>query len=230
MIDIPRGVTAIVGGGGKSTLQLVLGRGVPADGGVILATTTHFYPPACRLLTDPTADDIADALMENPVIAVGSYSENGKLGPCAVSVRDMARLARYVIIEADGARGRPLKAPAAHEPVIPRETSLVLAVAGMDGVGRPIYEAAHRPELYAAIVGKPVSAAVTPADAAAVLMSAVGQRKNVTCAFAAVLNKADTPSRLEAARQAAVLIDGDVYITALAEGRFIEHWRKGICL
>lgn len=40
-----------------------------------------------------------------------------------------------VLVEADGAAGHPLKAPAEHEPVLPGSTSLVLAVAGIDAVG-----------------------------------------------------------------------------------------------
>ena len=46
-------------------------------------------------------------------------------------------VAGVVIAEADGARLRPLKAPAEHEPVIPPAADAVVAVAGLDSVGAP---------------------------------------------------------------------------------------------
>lgn len=45
-----------------------------------------------------------------------------------------------LIIEADGAKGRPVKAPRDGEPVIPKETTLVVALLGMDGVGKELNE------------------------------------------------------------------------------------------
>ena len=42
---------------------------------------------------------------------------------------------------------RPVKAPAAHEPVIPLEATLVVPVVGLDALEGPIDEVAHRPEL-----------------------------------------------------------------------------------
>jgi len=51
-----------------------------------------------------------------------------------------------VLVEADGAAGRPLKAWAAWEPVIPGQTCLLVVMAGASGLGRPLTPAwVHRP-------------------------------------------------------------------------------------
>ena len=63
------------------------------------------------------------------------------------------RLATHVLCEADGAKGLPLKAHASYEPVVPRETNRLIYVAGADGLGQTIAQAAHRPQLYAALLG-----------------------------------------------------------------------------
>ena len=58
-----------------------------------------------------------------------------------------------MLVEADGARGKSFKTPAAHEPVIPGATTLVVIVMGIGAIGRPIAEKCHRPELVAELAG-----------------------------------------------------------------------------
>jgi molybdenum cofactor cytidylyltransferase len=56
----------------------------------------------------------------------------------------------YLLLEGDGAAGALLKAPAAYEPVIPPQTTLVVTVAGLTVVGRPLAAPlVHRPPLLA---------------------------------------------------------------------------------
>ena len=69
-------------------------------------------------------------------MCVGKSDGGEKLTAPYVSIGDLESLADYVLVEADGAKRFPLKAPAAHEPVIPDETRLVIAVAGLSGVGK----------------------------------------------------------------------------------------------
>ena len=66
-------------------------------------------------LVSPAQAEIAAALEKSPCICVGAWSENGKFGPPELPVGTLARLADYVIVEADGAKRLPLKAHAAHE-------------------------------------------------------------------------------------------------------------------
>lgn len=45
-----------------------------------------------------------------------------------------------VLLEADGAKRMPCKVPAAHEPVLLPESDIVLTVAGLSALGRPLRE------------------------------------------------------------------------------------------
>jgi len=65
------------------------------------------------------------------------------------------------LIEADGARHLPLKAPAAWEPVIPEQVDLVIVVVGMSAIGKPLTgEYVFRPELFSNLTGLPIGAPI----------------------------------------------------------------------
>ncbi len=54
-----------------------------------------------------------------------------------------------ILIEADGARMLPLKAPAEHEPVIPKWVDAVIVLAGMSVLGKPLSsDTVFRPEVF----------------------------------------------------------------------------------
>lgn len=206
-LQLPRGVTSIVGGGGKTTLMLRLARELGALGArVIVTTMTHIFPPdGMTTLTNATLPDAQNALEREQVICLGNPFKDGKLSAPDLSIEQMQQIADYVLVEADGAKRLPLKAPAAHEPVIPPETKLIVAVAGLDGLGKPIRETAFRPELYAALCGKTIEEAVTVQDIATVLTHPNGQHKRVAdgMRFAVVLNKADDTAKKAAALEIA---------------------------
>ena len=100
---------------------------------------------------------------------VGTPCGDGKFGPPEQSWAELCALADYVLVEADGSRGLPLKAHLSHEPVLPQEAGQVIAVLGLTGLGRPIAEAAHRPERYAGLAGCTPEDIATPERAARVL-------------------------------------------------------------
>lgn len=197
--DVPKGITALVGGGGKTTLMLRLARELAKTGArVIVTTTTHIFPPEGIPQGNPTdAKEAAQTLLLEPLICFGKPVADGKLSAPELSMATLSQLADYILVEADGAKRLPLKAPAAHEPVIPPEARLVVAVAGLDGAGKPIREIAFRPALYAALCEKSEQEAVTEQDIARVLAHPNGQRKNVPLGarFAVLLNKADDAER-----------------------------------
>ncbi len=225
---IPRGVTAFVGGGGKTTAIARLALELSGSGRVLVATTTRIFPPGYFTLIDPDVSTLSRAFERHSVVAAGSI-QGEKLGP-PEGLSELAARCDYALIEADGARGLPLKAPAAHEPVIPEDTRLVVAVMGVDGVGRPI-SATHRPEIYARLTGKPPDAIVTPEDAALVLCHPEGQRKSVRCAWRVLINKADDAEALEKARESARRIPGTAVIASLrSDPIFLEKWRDGACV
>ena len=99
-----------------------------------------------------------------------------------------------LLVEADGARGLLLKAPADYEPVIPRCASAVCVVAGLDALGRPLDEqVAHRIERITALTGAQAGAAITPQMMVALLSHPEGGLKGIPAGAhtIAVLNQRD---------------------------------------
>ena len=107
-------------------------------------------------------------------------------------------------------RDRPIKAPATHEPVIPPASALVVAVAGLSALGRPLDEVCHRPELAAALLGCSPSKTVSAEDCLRLLLSPEGGAKGLPrgASFSLLLNQADAADisfrELEQAAAAAI--------------------------
>ena len=97
------------------------------------------------------------------------------------AVDDVVRSGEFdlVVVEADGARGKVVKAPADHEPVIPSSTTLLIVVIGADALDRVIEDVAHRPMLVAAVCGCGPYERLTVARAARLVTSSSGSRKGI---------------------------------------------------
>lgn len=173
VLDIRPGVTAVIGGGGKTTLLRTLGEELAAENRVLLCASTKIFPFAgLENLPDPTEEELAAALGPHRLICAGTaVPGTGKLTAPGIPMARLAELADFVLVEADGSAQRPLKAHAPHEPVIPEEANQTICVVGASGFGKPIAEAAHRPALYAKLAGVPESAPATAETEAAVLLA-----------------------------------------------------------
>ena len=145
-------LVAFVGGGGKTSLLFVLAAALP--GRVVITTTTRIFAAQMRLA--PAVVYAADLsrlgeLLDSHgrCLVVGHVDGEKARGVDAdLPARLLARPdVDAVLVEADGSRMRPVKAPADHEPVIPPETTLVVPVAGLDALEGPIEAVAHRAEL-----------------------------------------------------------------------------------
>lgn len=219
-LSIAPGLCAIVGSGGKTALMLRLAHELAEKGSVIVATSTHIYPPEGIPLITGSEAAIAQAFTQHRILCVGSFTQNGKLTAPELPFPQLATLADYVLVEADGARRLPLKAHAAHEPVIP-DGARVIAVVGATGFGKPVAQAAHRPELYAKALGIGMDENVTPEGAAHVL------KGDLPC-DTVVVNQVDTNEMLAmAARFAQSLGSGTVIAAALREEAAVQAIWKG---
>ena len=125
----------------------------------------------------------------------------------------LARIYDYVLVEADGSAGRPMKAHAAHEPVIPPAARRRLLVVGASGFGLPIETAAHRPERYAALAGAALTDPVTPQTQAAVMLA-----ENLHDSV--YLNQAETPTAWAAAEELSRRLECPVAAGSLHQGVF----------
>lgn len=214
-LHIRPGLTAIIGGGGKTTLLRVLANALSARGSVIVATSTKMMTPEwCPSLIDPSFGEVQEALSGSPVVCVGSIQEEtGKMTQSSLAFSDLVSLADYVLVEADGAKMLPLKAHAEYEPVIPDCASLVVCVAGIDGVGLPVSETCHRPEHYAKLAGISQECQVTPEAVAAVL--------NAEALHDVLfINKVEAPAQWRMVERIAFLCNTPVIAGSLKNGEF----------
>lgn len=174
LLDVgPRQLTAFVGAGGKSTLLLGLGGELAAASyRVVLTTTTRFGNEELGGAVCRSPADVQAALATTSPVFLVSETDGGKAAGFAPEVIDhlyATTSVDYVLVEADGARRRPLKAPAAHEPVIPSTAGVVVVVAGLDALGQTVGDAAHRPERVALLTGCSEGDRITPAVVAGVV-------------------------------------------------------------
>ena len=199
LLNIQRGLTAITGSGGKTTLLYALARELSAEARVIVCTTTHIYPPdGLPILWSPDRDALQDAFRKGNTLCVSS-------GMVLTSCAD------FVLTEADGSHGLPAKAHAPHEPVIPPEAGQTICVFGLSALGRPILETVHRPQLCAQKLGVSESALLTP-ELAAQLLRLEGGFTRV------LLNQADTPERAQLGENMAAMLGCPVCIGSLQRG------------
>ncbi len=213
-----RGVTAIIGSGGKTTLMYTLAKELRHKGTVVLCTSTHILIPKQYEVVTGGIKEIGDALDEYGAVCAGTISEDPrKLTAPAVSFEELEALADYVLVEADGAKGLPLKAHTSHEPVIPGNSRQVILVAGADGLGRRIKEVCHRPGIWAELARTDPDGIVTPEGEAKVIMSE-GLGNMV------YINKADTLSEIAPAKRLAELISYPTVIGSLRQEEY-EIWR-----
>lgn len=189
-------VLAVVGGGGKTSLIYRLREELCALGKkVIISTTTHMaYDPALPLVKSPEIENVPKMLETYGYTAVADIEETtGKM--CAIKEEELKKLVPLcdaMLIEADGAKHKPLKVPAKWEPVIPAFADVVVSVIGLDCLGKPICETAHRAEYTSSFLEKNLEAPVTAEDIEKIATSIHGLYKNVEQkVYRVYLNKAD---------------------------------------
>ena len=166
LLGVTRGVTAVIGSGGKTSLLYRLAEELRTCGTVLLATTTHIIRPPQYPFAE-TATQLRAALAAEGAACAGSYTPEGKLTAPAFDGWEQA--ADFVLVEADGSKRLPAKAHETWEPVLPPQRRRTICVLGASAFGQPIRQAAHRPALFAQLAGVPWSAAITPEMAARVI-------------------------------------------------------------
>ena len=217
-LGIRRGqLVALVGGGGKTGAMLAVSRELADRGWRVLASTTTRVGqsvatsmPVFTMAGERPPEELARAMSESGrVFLTAGRGADGKLlgvDPWVLTaIRDRG-LADVVLVEADGARQMPLKAPGEHEPLLPPRVDLVSPMAGLDALGLPIVPGrVHRPELLRQLTDSDV---VTPEVIADVLTSDAGGMKGVpeSSEVCPILNKLDTAARETALEVASAVL------------------------
>ena len=210
-LGVRRGdVVCFVGGGGKTSTMFRLARELAAQGASVLcSTTTKMAAEDARhaQIHVRSGQDVPRAFSRSRQVFLTGKTVDGKLlGIRGENLCALRSSASHVLVEADGSRGLPFKAPGTHEPVIPACTTLVVPVVGVDAVGLPVAEGfVHRPQCIQALHPGPV---VTPETVAAVLSHALGGRKHEPAAARVVplINKVDSDERRRIANRIAELL------------------------
>jgi probable selenium-dependent hydroxylase accessory protein YqeC len=235
-LSLDRGdVVSLVGAGGKTTLVYRLAFEARRAGLSVLVTTTTHMGTLPETTTGPvffdSEGDPREALrLEGRATVLGQRIRSDKIeGLSPARVDELASLADLVLVEADGARGRSLKVPASHEPVVPSSTTLLLVIAALDVLGEPLGpEKVHRVELVSAATQR---GAGTPIDETVVIEAlrypgGYPSRCPKGVRTGVFLNKVEEAGRWEAAeRVAAGLIPPYLFVVAgsarSGEGRLL---------
>jgi probable selenium-dependent hydroxylase accessory protein YqeC len=230
------GVISLVGAGGKTALMFRLARELSRQGAAVLSTTTtKIYTPNRKQSSIVMIAESARALAiearkilkRNPHISAGRRLipfQNKLKGfpPETIDAIWQSGVFRWIVVEADGAAGKPVKAPAEHEPVIAPSTKWIIGIVSLKALGKPLTERwAFRPQLVSNITGLDLGASITESAIAEVLTSATGMMKGFPAQAKrfAFLNQAESQERLAAGRRIAKLINS--HKTAGLAGVFI---------
>ncbi|NWF91278.1 MAG: putative selenium-dependent hydroxylase accessory protein YqeC [Syntrophaceae bacterium] len=204
-----REVISLAGAGGKTTLMFRLARELFLEGKkVITTTTTKIFEPASGetafLFIHPREEEIrkfvGQHINEYRHLTIASERlGSGKLKGISSDLVDSLwglKEIDFIIVEADGAAGRPVKAPRQGEPVIPSVTTLVVAILGVDGLGMKVNgENMFQAERVSRLTGIPEGSEMTEEGMAVLMTHPEGIFKGAPSSsrVIAFLNKVDIP-------------------------------------
>ncbi|MEW6668173.1 MAG: selenium cofactor biosynthesis protein YqeC [Thermodesulfobacteriota bacterium] len=211
---------ALVGAGGKTSLLLALAGELQRAGkGVLASTTTKMWQHEAAQLggilflgsAPAWREDLRKGLQEKGIVFLAEGSlDSGKVQGVGSEVLDELFREEDVdclVVEADGSAGHPVKAPAGHEPVIPGTATGVVALMGLEALGRPAGpETVFRMEAFQRVTGIRPGEPLSPAALAGLFGHAEGVFKGAPAQSRRIvfLNKRD-------------LVPGDEGAVALAD-------------
>ena len=180
-----RGVVSLVGAGGKKSTMYALAAGHP--GRVVLSSTSHMYAYDRSVVDQIVVAQEGDLPSNDPAARVVAYAgatdtprRVGGLQADALAALWARGEFDLMLLKADGARARRIKAPANYEPLVPAFTETVIAVVSARVFGHTLDSGiAHRPELAAAVMGTRIDTPLTPSHVARLLSAADGALKDV---------------------------------------------------
>lgn len=209
---------ALVGAGGKTTALFQAAHSLSMP--VAVTSSTHLGAWQAELadrylvITRPEDLESESGQIEGVTLLIGPEGKDQRLHgldqATLAALHDLAdRLEFPVLVEADGSRQRPLKAPDAHEPVIPKWVNTVVVIAGMSGVGKTLDdETVHRPKMFSRLSGTAVDEVIDEYGLARVLVHPEGGLKGIpkSARTITLLNQVVDESQLNAALRVANLV------------------------
>jgi len=226
-------VIAVTGGGGKTTSIYAIAREA-ADMGwsVLITTTTAMFHPDLEsrdydqlfINGDQPLSDPNKKWESGVTVAARIFDhKTGKtLGfePETIDKLATASIFDLILVEADGAKNRPIKAPADHEPVIPDSTDVILGLIGLDALDKPLNDDhVHRPQLLSELSGVTLDSPITAQVIESLIHSPLGifKKSPTSARRVVILNKAAESNYAAKGREIgeAVLANSDQVDTVL---------------
>ncbi len=239
------GIISLVGGGGKTTTMFALAGALKTLGRrVLVTTTTNIFRPQKNqydniILSDAPDSALFAGIMPGTLTCLAGTVMQGKnklksVDPAFLDQLHGNALFDAVIVEADGARRLPIKAPAVYEPVIPSATSLTIGCIGLDALGVPVDDAhVHRPEIFCEVTGARPGEAVSIEHIVRLITASEGLFKGVSGIGRKIvlLNKADTDTLRSQARLISTMLlecspEVGVVAASMERGKVYEYRRK----
>ena len=210
-----KNVIALTGAGGKTSLLFSLAR--EYSGSVLLSATAHLgieqLTLADRHIVIESEEDLLPLKMQIPrgvSLLTGPKQDDARVGgldPELIEAVHQLAVSHAVplIMECDGARMLPLKAPARHEPPVPDFVDTAIVTAGLSGLRKPIRDVVHRMDRFCDLADKDYRDPVEADDLVKVLLHEDGGLKNIPpeAAKIVVLNQTQTDRQKAAARRIA---------------------------
>ncbi len=241
-----QGVISIIGAGGKTSLMFSLAKELSKSGKKVLTTTTtKIFMPTPEQSPDTIIADSFDELIkksEKKLSRFNHFSAGAKqvldpkklkgFDPDIIDQLGQAACFDWIIVEADGARRKPLKATDTHEPIIPEMTTHLIHVTGLDAVGTTLDDDhVHRAKIFSDNLSLPLGSTI---DEKSIVKSALLEIDKAGAGISApflsfeFLNKADNQMRIKQGEKIAKLLNKSnkvdtIIIASLKEKPHIQH-------
>jgi len=199
-------IIAFTGAGGKTTAMFQVARELSATAPVLVTASSHLgswqVTSADKHLIVHSQDDLKtlDSKLGGITLITGEFDGDRTKPLGADGMTEVYEFCTQnsvpLLIEADGARQKPLKAWAEHEPPIPPFVQQVVQVVGLSGIGKPLVdEVVHRPAIFSRLSGLDVGQSITAEAVSRVALHREGGQKNIPSGARKIilLNQADTP-------------------------------------
>ena len=214
-------VITVVGAGGKTSTIFELGNELSKlNKNVIITTTTHMKLDKDFLVMEDgfKIKNLKKILQKNNLIKIGKKESQHKVKSLDIKfLKSLISITDFLLIEGDGSKQLPLKAPKDNEPVIIEETDLVIGLIGFDSLDKEIQEICHRPELVSKLLQKDLKEKIDIFDLVKIIKSQNGLKKDVNCKYKVIINKVDKKEYLDKCKKIAKLcfkLDIDVIFTS----------------
>ncbi len=227
---------ALVGSGGKTSALTVLAQELPKP--LVVSTTTHLgtwqigFVDQHIIINDDTNWEILEDKFSSGIILITQYPDGDRLPGLRIDqinrVHEICESRQLpLLLECDGSRQRPLKAPRYNEPPIPEFVDTVVVVAGLTGIGKSLYkDTVYNPEIFSKLGNLPIGDIISIRALEKVIGHQQGGLKKIPnhANRILLLNQADRPSlQIQAGKIAKTLQTGFNSIIVTEISRNIIH-------